>query len=64
MYEGEEPPSAEDIEGLNSLLAAYGEDSTVATALLNDLGPEGMLHVQQTMLADRADARGQTRRGR
>jgi hypothetical protein len=51
MYEGEEPPSAEDIEGLNSLLAAYGDDSTVATALLDDLGPEGMLHVQQTMLA-------------
>lgn len=64
MYEGEEPPSAEDIEGLNSLLAAYGEDSTVATSLLNDLGPEGMLHVQQTMLAaaptleDRTDVVG------
>ena len=51
MYEGEEPPSADDIERLNSLLAAYGDDSTVAAALLNDLGPEGMLHVQQTMLA-------------
>lgn len=68
MFKGEEPPTADDIRTLNSLLAAYGDDDTVATSLLTELGPEGMLHVQQTMLAavpplgDDADVVGESQR--
>ncbi|KQW48017.1 hypothetical protein ASC77_16620 [Nocardioides sp. Root1257] len=45
-------PTQAELDELNELTAAFGEDPVVATTLLDDLGPRGLLELQTTLLAN------------
>lgn len=51
-------PTDEQVADLSELLDAYGGDSTVSTALLEDLGPENLLDIQQTFASRPASDTG------
>jgi len=45
-------PTQDELDSLNELTAAFGEDPVVATTLLQQLGPHGVLEIQSTLLAN------------
>lgn len=45
-------PTQDELDELNELTQAFGEDPVVATTLLNDVGPQGVLEIQSTLLAN------------
>ncbi|GAA1775371.1 hypothetical protein GCM10009795_021660 [Nocardioides hankookensis] len=45
-------PTQAEIDQLNQLTDAFGRDPVVATTLLDELGPRGVLEVQATLLAN------------
>jgi hypothetical protein len=45
-------PTQDELDSLNELTGAFGEDPVVATALLDGVGPHGLLEIQATLLAN------------